>query len=168
MDDFRNQRYSEDEVSSIIRRALQQGGASDGSISHEELIDIAMKSGVHPDKLDSVLKEQELNREIDDAKALWIKRHREDFHSHLRTYVIVIGFLIVINLMTRSYPWVIWPIVGWGVGLLLHASDTYFVSEERIERGARKILKKRRTAAKARKFAKDAAREFGVDFKSLF
>lgn len=164
MSDFRNQRYDEDEVSRIIRSALLSG-SSDGMISHEELIDIAMKSGVHPDKLDQVLREQESTRELEDAKKLFIKRHRQDFHNHLRSYVIVNGFLILMNLMTSGYPWVLWCLMGWGMGLLFHASDTYFVSEDRVERGARKIMKKRRHAEKARKFATQAAREFGIDLR---
>lgn len=165
MSEFRNQRYNEDEVSRIIRTALMDGDA-DGTISHEELIDIAMKSGVHPEKLEQVLRDQESSRELDDAKDLWMKRHRQDFHNHLRSFVIVNGVLIMMNLMTSRYPWVLWPIMGWGIGLLFHASDTYFVSQDRIEKGARKILKKRRHAAKARKWATEAAREFGIDMKS--
>jgi len=42
------------------------------------------------------------------------------FLAHLGPYVIVIGFLAFINLLTSSYPWFIWPALGWGVGLAFH------------------------------------------------
>jgi len=43
------------------------------------------------------------------------------FLGHLGPYIIVIGMLGVINLLTSpDYPWVIWPALGWGVGLAFH------------------------------------------------
>lgn len=163
MSDLGGQRYTEDEVSQIIKRALQRGDSRD-TISHSELVDIAESSGVTPDHLESVLRDEVSNREFEDAKKIWLKRHRADFHNHLRSYIIVNGVLVMINLLTgRGYLWAIWPIMGWGIGLLFHASDTYFVTDERIERGAQKILKKRRRVSKARKWATDAAREYGVE-----
>ncbi len=46
----------------------------------------------------------------------------EGFLGHLGSYVIVIGFLAVINFITDpgGYPWFIWPALGWGVGLAFH------------------------------------------------
>lgn len=163
MSDLGDQRYTEDEVSRIIKRALKSSDSRE-TISHIDLLDIAEKSGVSPGKLESVLREQDTVRELDDAKALWLKRHRADFHNHLRTYIIINGSLVMLNLMiSRGYLWALWPIMGWGIGLLFHASDTYFVTDERIEKGARKILKKRRRVEKARSWAVDAARQFGAE-----
>jgi hypothetical protein len=43
--------------------------------------------------------------------------------------------------------------MGWGIGLAFHFVDTFFVNEERIEKGAERLLKrKRRQAAKKREF----------------
>lgn len=40
------------------------------------------------------------------------------FLSHLGSYVIIIGMLAGINLITSSdYLWFLWPALGWGVGL---------------------------------------------------
>jgi hypothetical protein len=160
--DIGNQRYSEDEVSRIIKRALQSGDDRD-TISHAELMDIADKSGVSHEALEAVLRDEDSSRELEDAKVLWLKRHRQDFHNHLRSFVIVNGVLVMMNMMTSRYPWALWPIMGWGIGLLFHASDTYFVSEDRIDKGARKILKKRRKVSRAREWAVSAAREFGAE-----
>lgn len=154
MSDSQRNRYSEEEVSRLIRRALKSGSRSD-TISHDELLDIAEKSGVSASELDAVLQEDESNYEFDEAKVRWLKRHRSDFHDHLRSYVIVNGVLLIMNFLTTGfggYPWALWPILGWGIGLLFHASDTYFVTEERIERGARKLMKKRRNRDRAQKW----------------
>jgi signal transduction histidine kinase len=42
------------------------------------------------------------------------------FYSHLMSYLGVIAFLALINLLTTRYPWFIWPALGWGVGLFSH------------------------------------------------
>jgi two-component system LytT family sensor kinase len=42
---------------------------------------------------------------------------------HLAVYTAVNALLIVINLVTTpGYHWFWWPLLGWGIGLGLHAS----------------------------------------------
>lgn len=161
MSDPRDNRYSEEEVSRLIKRALQGESHSD-TISHAELLDIADKSGVSPSALKEVLEEEESSHEFEEAKSRWLKRHRADFHNHLRSYVIVNGVLIMMNLVTtglRGPYWVLWPIMGWGIGLLFHASDTYFVSDERVEKGARRLLRRRRHIDSAARWMSDMGKE---------
>ncbi|MFZ0889930.1 MAG: HAMP domain-containing sensor histidine kinase, partial [Candidatus Binataceae bacterium] len=47
------------------------------------------------------------------------------FYVHLMWYGTVIGFLFLINLMTGSYPWFLWPAIGWGFGLMSHFSAVF-------------------------------------------
>jgi signal transduction histidine kinase len=42
------------------------------------------------------------------------------FYGHLMSYLGVIAFLALVNLMTTSYPWFLWPALGWGLGLFSH------------------------------------------------
>jgi|SRR5579862_2338810 len=42
------------------------------------------------------------------------------FYAHLTSYLGVIAFLALINLLTTHYPWFIWPALGWGLGLFFH------------------------------------------------
>lgn len=42
------------------------------------------------------------------------------FHIHLMSYLGVMAFLALINLLTTSYPWFLWPAIGWGFGLFSH------------------------------------------------
>lgn len=40
-------------------------------------------------------------------------------------YIIIMAFLTALNLLTSPhYLWVVWPALGWGLGLLLHAAST--------------------------------------------
>lgn len=50
----------------------------------------------------------------------------KEFYGHLATYLVVISGLVAINLLTSPDTiWFIWPLLGWGVGLLGHASETF-------------------------------------------
>lgn len=60
----------------------------------------------------------------DDAK----KRVGElkDFYQHLLTYIVVNAFLFGINKVTSpGTNWFIWPLMGWGVGIVLHALTVF-------------------------------------------
>ena len=49
------------------------------------------------------------------------RKHRAEFSfpRHLRTYVIVIGFLLIIDLLSGDGLWFYWPALGWGLFLVL-------------------------------------------------
>ena len=41
--------------------------------------------------------------------------------SHIGSYIIVNAFLVLIWLITgRGYPWFVWVMVGWGIGVAFH------------------------------------------------
>ena len=49
-----------------------------------------------------------------------VKEVRE-FYGHLGVYLLVILFLLILNLMTGPETlWVVWPALGWGIGIALH------------------------------------------------
>jgi hypothetical protein len=64
-------------------------------------------------------------------------------------FVAVNGLLHVINFVTspRSY-WAFWPVLGWGMGLVVHAAVTFrwlpFSSKEWEERKIRELMEKER------------------------
>ncbi|NAS11598.1 2TM domain-containing protein [Poritiphilus flavus] len=47
------------------------------------------------------------------------------FYCNLTAYCIIIPLLIMLNLWTTSFPWVLFPIVGWGFGLVMHGIEAY-------------------------------------------
>jgi len=140
-----NRRYSEEEVTQIIRHTLSRGGVKD-TISHAELVEIARSTGISGAKLEAAIENMETEGMFESAKEEWLRRHRQEFVHHLTSYLIVNGFLTFIYLWTSpgGYFWPIWPMAGWGIGMAFHFMDTFFVSEAKLERGARRLLKQRR------------------------
>jgi hypothetical protein len=63
-------------------------------------------------------------------------KKRRDFRVHLLVYVLVNGFLTVIWAVTslRGFFWPVFPIGFWGIGVVLHARDTYAREEPREEK----------------------------------
>jgi hypothetical protein len=48
---------------------------------------------------------------------------RREFGEHLRVYVSIMALLVVIWALTgMGYFWPIWPILGWGLGIVSHAN----------------------------------------------
>lgn len=47
------------------------------------------------------------------------------FYGNLAAYCIVIPFLAWLNYRTTSFPWIIFPVLGWGFGLLMHGLEAY-------------------------------------------
>lgn len=51
---------------------------------------------------------------------------RQEFLVHLMAYVLVGVLLVFISRETSpDYFWAKWPLLGWGIGLLLHAVRTF-------------------------------------------
>jgi hypothetical protein len=60
---------------------------------------------------------------------------RVEFRSHLVVYCVVIAMLWIIWAFTgQGYAWPVWPMAGWGIGVLFHYLFDYrpsrFLSEE--------------------------------------
>lgn len=56
------------------------------------------------------------------------KRVKEikEFYSHLLAYVVVNLFLMAVNLLTSpKHLWFFWPMLGWGIGITVHAMKTF-------------------------------------------
>ncbi len=47
------------------------------------------------------------------------------FYGNLISYCIVIPFLAYLNYQSTSFPWVLFPMIGWGLGLTAHGMEAY-------------------------------------------
>ena len=53
-------------------------------------------------------------------------KKKAEFRVHLLSYVMVNTFLVIIWAMTSpGFFWPVFPIAGWGIGLVFHAWDAY-------------------------------------------
>ena len=63
---------------------------------------------------------------------------KREFKNHVAVYVIVNTMLVIIwALSGQGYFWPVWPMLGWGIGLVLHGWKVYVekpISEEEIQR----------------------------------
>ncbi len=51
------------------------------------------------------------------------RRRLKGFGIHLIGYFVVMGMLVIVNLLaTPENPWFVWPGVGWGGVLAVHAA----------------------------------------------
>ena len=75
-------------------------------------------------------------------------KKRRDFRGHLLVYLLVNGFLVVIWALTnpQGFFWPVFPLVGWGIGVVMNAWDVYGAqdfSEEQIHRQMQRMERHR-------------------------
>jgi len=49
----------------------------------------------------------------------------KEFYNHLAIYLIFVVFFLALNYFTSGFFWAIFPILGWGLGILGHAANTF-------------------------------------------
>jgi hypothetical protein len=46
---------------------------------------------------------------------------KKGFYTHLASYIVVNAMLVIIWALTgHGYPWFVWALAGWGIGLVFH------------------------------------------------
>jgi hypothetical protein len=143
MVDQRSKIYSPDEVSRILKRALRPD--NENAISHQELFETAQELGVSPSMLDAAIAHEMAGMDMEEARDRWLNKKRAEFRNHLWSYIIVNTALLLMNIFTIfmvNIWWFQWSLVGWGIGLALHFRETFFPSDESIQKGAEKLLAK--------------------------
>ena len=64
---------------------------------------------------------------------------KRGFRAHFTVYLAVNALLVLIWAMTSTtYFWPVWPMLGWGIGVVAHAVSVYMgpreISEAQIDR----------------------------------
>lgn len=74
-------------------------------------------------------------------------KKRRDFYTHLLVYTLVNGFIVAIWAVTgHGFFWPIFPMVGWGIGLVMNGWDAFRdeeFDEEQIQREIERIQHRR-------------------------
>ncbi len=82
-------------------------------------------------------------------KAKKIAKKKSDFYIHLVIYIAVNTFLFVqwwIIAGPDGFPWFIFPLFGWGIGLAAHAINTFRGNdylEKQVEKEYQKLKNKK-------------------------
>ena len=66
------------------------------------------------------------NVSLDEEAALRHVRKIRGFYGHLAQYVVIISGLAIFNFIkSPNHIWVIWPALGWGLGLMFHGMRVF-------------------------------------------
>jgi hypothetical protein len=118
MSEFASRHYDNDEVNRIIRRALKLKHAH--GISYQDLVDTAKEIGLDPQIVETVIEQEQRVFKKEKIRKARLKRRKTGFYSHLWSYLIVNGALLLINNFTPGPWWFQWSVLGWGIGLAFH------------------------------------------------
>jgi hypothetical protein len=163
--------YSQEEAEAILTKAARRQPS--GTVSHEQLLAMAEELGITPQEVEAVI--GEVREAHDDAKLRleFIGMRRATFWPHLIPYLLLNLMLIFINWRTSSgFPWALFPLLGWGIGLACHAVAVLPTRGPEFERQfaewkGEKLKKERRrerrSAAEASKDVVEAQVETSAD-----
>lgn len=140
--------YKDDEVRAIIDRALK--AQPEGGVSHDELLAIGAGVGLSRATLESAANEVRTERLNAATIARVIAQRRRGILAHAFVFFAVNAFLLLINFLTTPGQWwALFPVFGWGLGLLLHAGFglSKTVSPERLQWEQRRLEKRKSRSA---------------------
>jgi len=106
--------YSESEAEQILAHALRRN--TEHGLSREALLAVAAESGISPEEVSRAEAELAEREEHDRA----VREAQIGFYWHLGPYVLVSILLVVLNVVGGGHAWAIYPILGWGIGVLSH------------------------------------------------
>jgi hypothetical protein len=117
--------YSEEDVEQILRLAVSRGSAA-GRVSRDQLMQSATELGVSPEALASAERAWHEQKLVNAERNEFEGELRRNFWSHVTTYIVINAFLFCINLATSPGEWwFIFPLLGWGIGMVFHAVNTF-------------------------------------------
>ena len=109
------ERYSAEQVQQILVTAM--GLREEDGFSRSQLAEMATDLGIAPDALKQA---EQTHRELPAQSAP--ESNQQKFRQQLRTYAVVNTFLLALNFtLSGTITWAIYPLLGWGLGLLLPA-----------------------------------------------
>jgi hypothetical protein len=117
------EQHDDDAMQEILRRAMQKDGTH-GQALRDRLLTAADELGISHESVIEAEREYNVARERNQELAAYRKHLRKEFKAHLGIYVAVNFFLILINVLTFRNDhelWALFPLLGWGIGLVIHA-----------------------------------------------
>lgn len=83
-------------------------------------------------------------------KAATRVKELKGFYGNLTSYCVVISFLAVLNLLTSpEYLWFLWPMLGWGIGIVAHAATTFGIGKEWEEKKINQLMQEEKNNSKS-------------------
>jgi hypothetical protein len=126
--------YDEDEAEEILKLAAKRMG-NVGSVPRDQLIASAAELGISPEDLhEAEIEYQKTKNELAERREFDLHM-RQSFFSHLSGYVVVNCALLAFDFFRDNrIQWALWPVIGWGLGLMFHAFATFNKASEEYEK----------------------------------
>lgn len=75
-----------------------------------------------------------MNSQKSQQTALKKAEEKVEFRIHLITYIVINTILAIINLtMNPEYIWFKWPLLGWGLGIIIHGINVHFSTNSSLK-----------------------------------
>ncbi len=172
--------FTEPEVEAILARAIEHAESGKAKLSLEDLVAVGAELGVSraaiesaaaevverpeaPSQLDGDALDEDSSRKM--TLEVMKSRKQARWYRNLYVYLAVNAFLLFVNLMTSpEHLWVLWPVGGWGLAMVLMARRAFFMSEEEAEEALAhaehhwRRAENRRARKEARRERKEARR----------
>lgn len=111
--------YSSEDAQQILNLAMER--KQEESFSQKQLSDMAAELGISEELLKSAEQEWVTQTKDNREKQAYLEKMRRGFRVHLISFLAVNTFLVILNLMTTPRDfWAIYPLSGWGLGLVMH------------------------------------------------
>lgn len=136
--------YTASDVQAILGQALARQHHNE--FSEAQLLEMAQEMGIDPETLDQAKLDWFAEHQDAELRQTFDQKQRQEFKSHLITYVIVNTFLVGLNIaIPGSNPWSLYPLLGWGMGVMLDAAATFkWIDHDDYEKAFKKWKKKRK------------------------
>ena len=113
------ERYSDDQVQQILVHALDQSTQKSEGFSRSQLEEMATDLGISSEALTRAEQNYQALPAPTQSDPVQ-KEKQQEFRQQLRTYAVVNAFLLALNfILSGTITWAIYPLLGWGMGLLL-------------------------------------------------
>jgi 2TM domain len=120
--------YNSEEMQQILEVAFRR--KQQGEYTREQIIEIASELGVSSESLQAAEQEWLKNNVEVKKEQMSNSQQRKGFKSHLFVFIAINSFLVILNLVVSpGYFWAIFPMLGWGLGLLLHGIKVYISND---------------------------------------
>lgn len=146
--------YASEEAQQILQIAITKQTES-GELSRGQLLEIAGELGISDDML--LAAEQEwLSRKGEmQEQATFDQYRRQRFQHHLIRYLVVNSFLFLIDLLIgNGVQLSLFILLAWGIGLALHAWQTFWPNSFRYDEDFQKWRRQRRLRQSVSNFMK--------------
>jgi 2TM domain len=137
--------YTDEQVREIMRRAVERGTTRTGGLGREDLIAAAQDVGIAPEAVDAAIAEVESEGELGEELAQLKRERQRGLASSISTWAIVNTGLFGVDWATGGGWWFHFPLICWGIPLLLGLKGHLFANETADRRAAeRRVVQKRR------------------------